>query len=285
MKIIRRVAEMQTWADEQRRLDRRIGFVPTMGYLHEGHLSLVRRARQHADCVVVSIFVNPLQFGPAEDYQRYPRDFERDRQLLEQEATDVIYYPEAAALYPADYSTYVEVQQLTERLCGEKRPGHFRGVATVVTKLFHAVKPHLAVFGAKDAQQAYVIRRMVRDLDFGIEIIVAPTVREPDGLALSSRNTYLRPEERAQAPVLYRALCRGAELIARGERNPQTVIQAMHQLIATTDARIDYLTIVDTQTLHEVSEIQGEVLLAVAAFFGSTRLIDNLVIDTALPLA
>jgi len=319
MRIIRTVAEMQSWADQERRSGKRIGFVPTMGCLHEGHLSLVRIARARSDSVVVSIFVNPIQFGPAEDLARYPRDLDRDCALLEKEHVDLIYHPDAQEMYAQDYSTYIDVEQLTEKLCGERRPGHFRGVATVVAKLFNAVKPHLAVFGAKDAQQAYVIRRMTRDLDFGVEIIITPTVRASDGLALSSRNAYLSAEERAQAPVLHRSLQRAAQMIAQGERDPKTVIEAMREMIVavpdsqfairlepypqitqipirTSDSvsisvhqrasavsaslpQIDYISIVDTATLHEASEIRGEVLIAVAVFFGPTRLIDNIVVN------
>jgi pantoate--beta-alanine ligase len=281
MTIITRVKEMQAWSDEARRAGKRIGFVPTMGCLHEGHLSLVRAARAKADLVVVSIFVNPLQFGPTEDLATYPRDFARDSALLKKEGTDAVFHPDAKEMYPDGFVTSVQVERLTEGLCGKSRPGHFRGVTTVVAKLFHAVKPHVAAFGAKDAQQAYVIRRMVRDLDFDLEVIVAPTVREPDGLALSSRNTHLNSVERAQAPVLFQALQRGAEMIAQGERNPQRVIAALVDMIRTTADRIDYVSIVDTATLSEVSEIRGEALIVLAAFFGHTRLIDNIVVKTA----
>jgi pantoate--beta-alanine ligase len=279
MLVIERPKEMQAWSEDQRRAGKRIGLVPTMGYLHEGHLSLVRAAHTRAVVVVVSIFVNPIQFGPEEDFIVYPRDFDRDYVMLRRATADVIYHPRVEELYPSDYATYVKVEHLTETLCGAKRPGHLQGVVTVVTKLFNAVKPHVAVFGAKDAQQAYAIRRMTRDLDFDIEIIVAPTVREPDGLALSSRNSYLSPEERAQAPVLFQALQHGAEVIARGERDPQVVIKTMAELIGRTAGRMDYISVVDTATLHDVKEVKGEVLIALAVFFGKTRLIDNVVVQ------
>jgi pantoate--beta-alanine ligase len=280
MKIIRTIGEMHAWADEVRAAGKRIGFVPTMGYLHEGHLSLVRVARARSDLIVVSIFVNPIQFGPKEDLARYPRDFARDSALLEREHTDVIFYPDEKEMYPGNYSTYIDVEGLTETLCGERRPGHFRGVATVVAKLFNAVKPFVAVFGAKDAQQAFVIKRMARDLDFDIEIVVAPTVREPDGLAMSSRNTYLSPDERAEAPVLHTSLQQAEQMIARGERDANKVTAAMKELIGKTRGRVDYVSIVDTETLHEVKEINGKVLIALAVFFGPTRLIDNAIVNT-----
>jgi pantoate--beta-alanine ligase len=279
MIIIRHVKEMQAWADAARREGKRIGFVPTMGALHEGHLSLVREARRRADLVVVSIFVNPLQFGPKEDFAVYPRDLARDEALLGAETVDTIFYPDTAEMYPADFSTYVAVERLTDVLCGQSRPGHFRGVTTVVAKLLNAVKPHVAVFGAKDAQQALVIRRMAQDLDFDLEVIVSPAVREPDGLAMSSRNRNLLPELRAQAPVLYRALQQGAQMIRQGERNPERVRNAMTKMINETDGRIDYLEIVDTRQLRAVSEIGGEVLIALAVFFGKVRLIDNITVS------
>jgi pantoate--beta-alanine ligase len=275
MEIIRTVREMQQWSDARHAEGKRIGFVPTMGYLHAGHRSLVRVAREKSEVVVASIFVNPLQFGPNEDLDRYPRDFPRDEASLAAEQTDAIYYPDKSEMYPPDYATYVAVEHLTERLCGASRPGHFLGVTTVVAKLFNAVKPDVAVFGAKDAQQAYVIKRMARDLDFDIEIIVAPTVRERDGLALSSRNKYLTPEQRAEAPVLHLALEHGTRMIAQGERDAQKIVSAMTHLVQGTSGQIDYVSIVDTASLHEVSEIKGEVLLALAVFFGNTRLIDN----------
>ncbi|NPV13740.1 pantoate--beta-alanine ligase [candidate division WOR-3 bacterium] len=278
MKIVRTVKGMQRLA-EQLRAKGRLGFVPTMGALHQGHLELVRVAQQRCDWVVVSIFVNPMQFGPKEDYRRYPRDFARDRKMLQEMGVDVIFYPDVREMYPDNYSTYVDVEGLTQYLCGRSRPGHFRGVTTVVAKLFNIVKPHLAVFGQKDAQQAYVIKRMVRDLNFDIEIVVAPTVREPDGLALSSRNSYLTPEERQQAVVLYQALHHAERMIKDGERDVRKVKQAMRRLIKTASlGRIDYVEIVDTNCLKPVQVIKGEVLIAVAVYFGKARLIDNLIV-------
>jgi len=280
VRVIESLREMQSEAESLRLAGKRIGFVPTMGYLHEGHLSLVRIARQHADVVVVSIFVNPTQFGPNEDYARYPRDLPRDLQLLEQEGVDIVFHPRVEEMYPQPYYTYVEVQKLTEPLCGASRPGHFRGVTTVVAKLFNLVKPHLAVFGQKDAQQARVIQQMVRDLNFDVEIVVAPIIREPDGLAMSSRNTYLNPQERQDALVLYRSLCRAKQLIELGERNPQALRQEMEQILTSVpSSRIDYVAIVNPDTLEEVSRLEGKVMIALAVWIGNARLIDNMVLD------
>ncbi len=278
VRVIRSVRQMQklaNWLQAQGR----VGFVPTMGALHEGHLELVRVARENADFTVVSIFVNPIQFGPKEDYRQYPRDFARDRRLLAGLGVDVIFYPDVNAMYPEGFATYVEVEGLTRYLCGRSRPGHFRGVTTVVAKLFNIVKPQVAVFGQKDAQQALVIKRMVRDLNFDLKIIIVPTVREPDGLALSSRNAYLTPQQRRQATVLYQALQLAQRLIRAGETEPSRVKQALRRLIRTQpEARIDYVEIVDTVRLEPVSRIQGEVLVALAVYFGRARLIDNLIV-------
>ncbi len=279
MQIIKTVKEMQALADKLRRDGKKIGLVPTMGFLHAGHLSLTRIARKESDWVVVSIFVNPLQFGPAEDYVRYPRDFERDESLLAKEGVDVIFYPESAEIYPSDFSSSVEVKKLTGTLCGKSRPGHFQGVTTVVAKLFNSVKPDKAIFGQKDAQQAFVIKRMVRDLNFDIEIVIAPTIREPDGLAMSSRNVYLSPKERKAAVVLFQALTRAENLIGQGESDAKKIIKKIKALIlANPHARIDYISIVDTEKLQPIKKVTGEVLVAVAVWFGKTRLIDNIVI-------
>jgi len=270
---------MQELADKLRSAGKSIGFVPTMGYLHPGHLSLVRIAKQQTDFVVVSIFVNPLQFGPAEDFDRYPRDFKRDEQLLEKEGANAIFYPELTEMYPSGFSTSVAVEKLTEQLCGKSRPGHFTGVTTVVAKLFNIVKPDKAIFGQKDAQQAFVIKRMVRDLNFDIEIVIAPTMREPDGLAMSSRNSYLSPEERKESAVLYQALQLAENLIRQGEKEAGTIIKEMEILIRSKpSARIDYVSIVDTENLQPVKKIEGEVLIALAVRFGKTRLIDNILL-------
>lgn len=251
-----------------------IGFVPTMGYLHEGHLSLARRARAENEVVVVSIYVNPTQFGPNEDLARYPRDLERDLDLCREVGVDIVWNPDE--MYEPGHRTWVVVGDLTERLCGASRPTHFRGVTTVVTKLFGVVQPDHAYFGQKDAQQAFVIRRMTRDLDLGVDIVVCPTVREADGLAMSSRNVYLTPEQRAQAPTLRRALLAAEEMVAAGERRAAAILARVEEVLAeATLGRIDYVDIVDTDLLQGVEAVEGESLLALAVFFGATRLIDN----------
>ncbi|NOX38117.1 MAG: pantoate--beta-alanine ligase [Calditrichaeota bacterium] len=279
MKIIRTIPEMQRYADQQRREGKIIGFVPTMGYLHEGHLSLMRLARPRCDVLVVSIFVNPTQFGPNEDFDRYPRDFEHDERLCRQEQVDVVFYPDVQEMYPQPYYTYVNVEKLSETMCGASRPGHFRGVATVVTKLFNIVKPHLAVFGQKDYQQALIIQQMVKDLNFDIEILLGPIVREPDGLAMSSRNKYLSPEERQKALVLYRSLQYAEQQVAAGERDARKILAAMEAMIQQVPGvQIDYVVIVDGQTLEPVTEIRDGTLVALAVKVGQTRLIDNTVL-------
>ncbi|MGI6098345.1 MAG: pantoate--beta-alanine ligase [Lentisphaerae bacterium] len=275
MKIITTPSEMQAWSRERLIAGERIACVPTMGYLHEGHLSLVRRARTAADRVVLTLFVNPTQFGPGEDYAIYPRDPGRDRALCEAEGVDVIFMPTAAEMYAPDASTAVVEEALSRRLCGASRPGHFRGVCTVVSKLFNCVRPDVAVFGQKDAQQALVIKRMVRDLNFPIEIIVAPIVREPDGLALSSRNVRLSAEERKSALGLSRALGMAREAFARGERDAATVRRRIEEELAASGLRTDYVEIVDTGTMEPVAQLAPGVLVALAAFAGQTRLIDN----------
>ena len=280
LQIIRTVADMHRAADAMRRAGLRIGLVPTMGYFHEGHLSLIRRAKRCADRVVVSLFVNPIQFGPAEDLEAYPRDLDRDLELIETLGGDLAYVPEAAEMYPEGYATYVNVERLTEHLCGASRPGHFQGVTTVVAKLFTAVKPHAAVFGQKDAQQAAVIRQMTRDLNLDVEVLISPTVREPDGLAKSSRNVYLSLKERAEAPVLFQALQAAHRLVLGGERRAGKVLNAMQALIAARPhARVDYVLAVDAQTLQPTAELSGSFLFALAVQFGRTRLIDNMAIQ------
>ncbi len=253
-----------------------------MGYLHEGHLSLIRIARQHAGRVVVSLFVNPTQFGPGEDLERYPRDFERDRALCEKAGVDALFVPDAGDMYPHGFATSVDVRgTLTAGLCGASRPGHFAGVATVVTKLFNLCEPDVAVFGQKDAQQAAVIRRFTEDLDLPVQIVVAPIVREADGLAMSSRNVYLSPEERAQAVVLKRSLDAAVALFDRGERNVAAIINEVEELVSSTPlARIDYVELVDAHTLAPVDVLERPALLAVAVYFGKTRLIDNTLLPT-----
>lgn len=279
MRILKTPDEMHAACAQLKREGRRIGFVPTMGALHEGHLSLVRAARAQNDVVVASIFVNPLQFGPAEDLDKYPRQFERDRQLLEAERCDLLFAPEAKDMYPPGAVTFVEVAELSERLDGKSRPGHFRGVTTVVSKLFHIVEPDTAYFGQKDAAQVAIIRRMVADQNIPVRVMVCPIVREKDGLALSSRNAYLNPEQRKQALVLYRALLRVQTLADRGEREATKLVAAGKEVIAEEPAaKLDYFEAVDPDTLLPVSNIERGALVAAAAWIGSTRLIDNVVL-------
>jgi pantoate--beta-alanine ligase len=257
----------------------RVGLVPTMGYLHEGHLSLVRRARQDCDHVVVSIFVNPAQFGPKEDLSKYPRDLERDLGLLAPLGVDLVWMPTAEIMYPPGYQTWVEVEAITQPLEGAMRPGHFRGVTTVVAKLFNAVQPHNAYFGQKDAQQAAVIRQMARDLSYPIKIVVCPIVREPDGLAMSSRNVYLDPEQRKAATVLSRSLRAAEEMYERGERDAENLRATMKEVLASEPlAQVQYVSCADYDTLEELEAVTGKALLSMAVFVGQTRLIDNLVL-------
>lgn len=274
MNIIREPSEMRAWSFARRGTGQDIGFVPTMGALHEGHLSLVRASLERNDCSVVSIFVNPTQFAPNEDLDQYPRTFDADRALVEDLGVDAIYAPTASAMYPEGYATYVEVERLTEHLCGASRPTFFRGVATVVAKLFNAVLPDRAYFGQKDAQQCAVITRMARDLDMGVEIIELPIVRESDGLAMSSRNTYLSPEERQRALCLSRALDKARQLLEQGERNAEPILELVRNEMSEVD--IDYAELMDAQAIQPVAQVAGPVLLAVAAFVGETRLIDNI---------
>ena len=277
MKIVESASEMQQAALALRAAGKRIGFVPTMGNLHDGHLSLVRIAKKHSDVVVVSIFVNPTQFGPNEDFAAYPRTFEADRALCEAAGVDLVFYPSVPEMYPAGASVSVTENALSRTLCGAARPGHFDGVCTVVAKLFNVVLPHVAVFGEKDAQQLRVIRRMVRDLRFPVEILPGPTIREPDGLARSSRNQYLTPAQRPQAACLRRALDEAERLFAQGERDPGKLIAAMRVLIAQApDAKIDYVSIVDDETLQPLDgPIVRPALAALAVWVGKPRLIDN----------
>ncbi len=256
-----------------------VGLVPTMGYLHEGHLSLVHRAREECDHVVVSIFVNPTQFGPKEDLSKYPRDLDRDLSLLEPLGTDLIWMPTAEIMYPQGYQTWVEVEAITSPLEGAMRPGHFRGVTTVVAKLFNGVQPHKAYFGQKDAQQAAVIRQMTRDLNFPIEIVVCPIVREPDGLAMSSRNVYLDTEQRKAATVLYRSLSAAKKAYESGERDAEKLRQIMKDVLASEPlAQMQYVSCADYDMLEELETVTGKTLLSMAVFMGKTRLIDNFVL-------
>ena len=276
MQIIDNIAQMRAWNDGERRAGRRIAFVPTMGFLHDGHLALVRSAKARGDRLVVSIFVNPAQFSPGEDFSGYPRDFKRDCELLQAESVDVLFHPAVEEMYPQGGQTHVEVERLSQPLCGALRPGHFRGVATVVTKLFNIVQPHLAVFGEKDYQQLQVIRRLVRDLSMDVEIVGHPIVREPDGLALSSRNAYLTQAERAAAVCLSRALCRAERLFRRGETSaPALARHVLAELEKEPLARVEYVRVCDTETLDEIQNIDDRALLALAVRIGKARLIDN----------
>lgn len=275
MLIFETVEAMQTWALTQKRSGKRLGLVPTMGYLHEGHLSLIAEARKHAECVVVSIFVNPIQFGPNEDFAAYPRNEARDLELCKQAGAAAVFLPTPAVMYAPDASVYVEETALQHGLCGERRPGHFRGVCTVVAKLFNCALPDVAVFGQKDFQQAAIIRRMVRDLNFPIQIIVAPTVREADGLAMSSRNVYLNPDERLRALGLSRALQAVSERVAAGGAATAEVKALMEKVLVEHGLRMDYAEIVDAETLKAVEQTMPGNVGLIAAFCGKTRLIDN----------
>lgn len=280
MKLLNTIDEVRAFSRKTRAAGKRLGLVPTMGALHEGHLSLVRAAREASDVVVVSIFVNPTQFGPKEDFSRYPRNLERDCALLERDRVEVVFAPAVEEMYCAAEMTWVTVEEMSDRLCGKSRPGHFRGVTTVVAKLFNIVEPDMAFFGQKDAAQVAIIRRMVRDLKFPVAIQVCPIVRESDGLALSSRNVYLNPKERRSALVLYRALRRAQELFNRGERESKKLSAAGKSEFAQEPiVQLDYFEIVDPESLEPVTAIRDRALIATAAFVGSTRLIDNIVVD------
>ncbi len=283
MKILTDPRGMQHDADALRRAGRRIAVVPTMGALHEGHLTLIREARSRADVVVVTLFVNPAQFGAGEDFDRYPRDRDRDAARAGDAGADILFAPDAAAMYGPGYQTSLSVEQVSLPLEGAARPGHFRGVATIVAKLFIATAPHVAVFGQKDAQQVAVVRRLIRDLGFDIELVVVPTVRESDGLALSSRNASLTPEQRRQAPVLFAALRRAEELIRAGERSGESVVRAMRTMIESgTGGVIDYCSVANGESLLELRQIPdgASVLVSLAVRFGTTRLIDNIHLQT-----
>lgn len=276
MQVINTIAEMRKL---RRQLSEPVGFVPTMGYFHEGHLSLVRQARKENPTVVVSIFVNPTQFGPGEDFQDYPRDLNRDLELLEREKVDIVFVPSEEEMYPPGFSSWVDVEKVTERLEGASRPGHFRGVATVCAKLFNIIQPTRAYFGQKDAQQAVVIKKMVADLNMNLEIVVVPTVRESNGLAMSSRNTYLNPEERQAATVLFKALSLARELWQGGEKDADKIRHQMTSLIQKEPlAKIDYVSIADANTLEELKKIDRPAIVFLAVRIGKTRLIDNVIL-------
>ena len=280
MELIAKINKLKAVSRKVRGAGNSIGFVPTMGALHDGHLMLVKKARDVADTVLVSVFVNPIQFGRGEDFEHYPRHLSHDVELLTRAGVDYVFAPSMEEFYPKDFDTYVEVEQLSEPLCGKFRPGHFRGVATVVAKLFTIVEPDFAFFGQKDAQQAAVVRRMARDLKFPVDVRICPIVREDDGLAMSSRNAYLNPGERRAATVLYRSLCRAGSLILEGERQADRVRQAAIDLIrAEPEARLEYFEIVDSRDLQPLPVLRGEMLIALAVYIGGTRLIDNLLVD------
>ncbi|MCI9335565.1 MAG: pantoate--beta-alanine ligase [Lachnospiraceae bacterium] len=280
MEITGKIDEVRRKVKEWRKQGLSVGLVPTMGYLHEGHKSLIDRAVAENDRVVVSDFVNPIQFGAGEDLATYPRDIEADKRLCGQAGAHLIFHPQPFEMYAPDFSTYVEMQEVSEGLCGKTRPTHFRGVCTVVCKLFHIVMPDRAYFGQKDAQQLAVIRRMVRDLDMDIQIVGCPIIREPDGLAKSSRNTYLNEEERKAALVLSRAVFHGQDMMEKGERDAGTILSSMKKLIeAEPMAKIDYVEMVDADTIAPLAKAQGRVLTAMAVYIGSTRLIDNFIME------
>ncbi|MFH1074907.1 MAG: pantoate--beta-alanine ligase [Candidatus Firestonebacteria bacterium] len=281
MKVISDIKEMTSFSQKQTAEGKIIGFVPTMGYLHEGHLSLVKQAKKECDIVIVSIFVNPAQFGPQEDFALYPRDLKKDLKLLKPLKVDVVFNPEVKALYPSDYNTYINIEgDLTRKLCGAFRPIHFKGVATIVTKLFNIVLPNKAYFGQKDAQQCVVIRKMVKDLNFPVEVVALPTVREKDGLARSSRNTYLNPEERKSAPIIYESLLLAKKMIDSGELKAEKVAAAIKKkLNSIKNAEIQYVSIVNSETLEDLDIISGKIIIAIALKLGRTRLIDNIVIS------
>jgi pantoate--beta-alanine ligase len=285
MKIIQSVKKMQSFSESLRLKGKRIAFVPTMGYFHEGHLHLMKEAKKMADCVVVSIYVNPTQFGPQEDFSKYPRDLDRDLKMAESVGVDVIFYPPDKEMYPAGYQTYVDVEKVTQNLCGMSRPGHFRGVTTVCNKLFNIVKPHIAVFGKKDFQQFITIERMVDDLNMDIQIIGFPTVREADGLAMSSRNKYLAKEERPSALTLFKSLKLAQKLYSKGEKKASVIINEVKKLIESAPfTKIDYIKICDAKTLKDVYEIKRQSVIALAVKVGKTRLIDNHVFSEELKI-
>ncbi len=279
MEIIREAGQMQRWAETARLAGEKIACVPTMGYLHEGHLSLMREGRRRASRLVVSVFVNPTQFGPSEDLNSYPRDFDRDCALMEAIPVDTVFAPQPADMYPPGFQTWVEAAEITRGLCGAYRPGHFRAVATVVAKLFNIMKPHVALFGEKDYQQLRTIEQMVRDLNFDVEIVAMPIVREADGLAMSSRNAYLSPEQRASALAISRALRAAGQKLAQGVRRAQELREAARVVLdAAGELNVQYLEVVDAQTLEPIDLIEAPVLVAIAAWAGRTRLIDNCVL-------
>ncbi len=280
--VIRDIREMQDNAADFRAAGKRIAVVPTMGYLHEGHSALIREAKNRADVVITTVFVNPTQFGPGEDFERYPRDLDHDVRIAKNAGAGIVFAPSTDAMYEPHFSSFVLVEKITSILEGKSRPGHFRGVATVVAKLFHITQPHVAVFGQKDAQQVIVVRRMIRDLNFAVDLVVVPTVREKDGLALSSRNTYLSPQQRQEAVVLYTALSEAQKSIASGTVSSMELVEEMKGMITLhSSGVIDYVSVADAETLEELTALNGhpEILVSLAVRFGQTRLIDNILIE------
>jgi pantoate--beta-alanine ligase len=278
MEVIKTIKEMKEFSSQTRRAGKTIAFVPTMGYFHDGHLSLMREGRRRGNLLIISLFVNPTQFGPNEDFKNYPRDFERDSKMAEEVGVDVLFAPEASDMYPLNHQTIVRVEKVTQNLCGRSRPIHFQGVTTVVMMLFEIVMPQVAIFGEKDYQQLVTIQQMVRDLHLSVEVVGMPTVREVDGLAMSSRNAYLLPEERKAALSLYRSLQKAKELLRKGERKADRILHEMKGIFQSEPlVRIDYVQICDAYTLQDVDRIEGDVVVALAAYLGKTRLIDNLV--------
>lgn len=279
MQTVKTINEVREIVSAWRKEGLSIGLVPTMGFLHEGHQSLIRKSAEQCDRTVVSVFVNPIQFGPNEDLEAYPRDLERDKQKVTEAGGDLIFNPEPAEMYPGHFTSFIDTTETTELLCGAVRPIHFRGVCTVVGKLFNIVQPDRAYFGQKDAQQLATIKRFVRDLNFPIEIVPCPIIREDDGLAKSSRNTYLNPDERKAALILSKSLKKGEDAINNGERNAQKVIEIIKDSLSTEPkARIDYVEVVDFENIQRISEISGETLVAIAVYIGKTRLIDNFIV-------
>lgn len=282
MKVITSIPEMQEASSSLRRAGKSIAVVPTMGYLHNGHLSLVKIAKKSSDVVITTIFLNPAQFSPHEDFDKYPRDIEADKACAESAGTDILFTPDISSMYPENYLTYVEIEKISKILEGKSRPSHFRGVTTVVAKLFNITQPHIAVLGQKDAQQVTIIKQMVRDLNFNLKIVVGSIIRDHDGLALSSRNVYLSPQERSEAIVLYQSLKLAHQLIQSGARHSNEIINNMMKLISSKpSAQIDYISIADTETLSELSTIipSTEVLISLAVRIGMTRLIDNIIVN------
>ena len=280
MKVIKDIREMQKFSDSLKKEGRKIGFVPTMGFLHDGHLSLIDESKKNSDITVVSIYVNPTQFSPDEDFDKYPRDFERDENLCKGAGVDVIFYPDEKIMYSDKHKTFIVTEELSNKLCGVSRPEHFRGVTTIVAKLFNIVKPDIAIIGQKDAQQSIIIKRMVEDLNIDIDIFIAPIVRETDGLAMSSRNKYLSLKHRKHAAIIHTALVKANELIKKGEKQSKAIFESIYNhLLSVPDLKIDYVSIVDMNNLEPIEKVGKNTLIAIAVYFDSTRLIDNIIIN------